>query len=286
MIATPHCLICGTHCTFLFRAEVLGKHSVSYFECASCGFIQTEKPYWLEEAYGTAISTLDVGLVSRNISLSKTVASMIQSNFDIRGRFLDYAGGYGLFVRLMRDSGFDFYREDCHCENLFAKNLDLKDLPPGSRFELVTAFEVFEHLANPLLEIEKMFIFSDSVLFSTELIPGKIQSAKDWWYFVPETGQHISFFTMSSLESLAASLKCRLYSDGTSLHILTRRELTHPFRPKPLQLIQSILSRGLRKWKQVAPAGSTLESLIPKDFEAAKAAAAKLHLHHDRERLS
>jgi hypothetical protein len=53
-------------------------------------------------------------------------------------------GGYGMFVRLMRDGGFDFHREDPLCDNLFAQGFDRQD---DGTFELVTAFEVFEQSA-------------------------------------------------------------------------------------------------------------------------------------------
>ncbi len=50
-----------------------------------------------------------------------------------------------MFVRLMRDNGFDFYRSDRQCENLFAKGFEASlDVSPS--YELLTAFEVFEHL--------------------------------------------------------------------------------------------------------------------------------------------
>jgi hypothetical protein len=50
--------------------------------------------------------------MQRNINLSKMVATILLLFFDFRRKFLDYAGGYGVFVRLMRDIGFDFYWYD------------------------------------------------------------------------------------------------------------------------------------------------------------------------------
>ncbi len=46
----------------LFTAKVLGKYDVQYYQCVITGFIQTEEPYWLEEAYSSAITKLDIGL--------------------------------------------------------------------------------------------------------------------------------------------------------------------------------------------------------------------------------
>jgi len=45
----------------------------------------------------------------------------IESNLNPDGIFLDYAAGYGLFVRLMRDAGYNFRWSDLYCQNLFVR---------------------------------------------------------------------------------------------------------------------------------------------------------------------
>ena len=267
MNLTNICLICGGSSTLLFQAEVLCKYAVSYFKCERCGFIKTEEPYWLDEAYGAAISSMDVGLVSRNLLLANKTKQIIRTSFDCRGRFLDYAGGYGLFVRIMRDNGLDFYREDRHCANIFAQNLDLKDLGQDSQFELVTAFEVFEHWVDPVLEVEKLFNYADAVLFSTVLTPTNVCKVEDWWYFVPETGQHISFFSYKSLEILAKKLDCCFFSNQRDLHILAKRKLSNPF----LDEKKSAFVRAAEKYlRWVLLPELPLQSLLSKDFEVAR----------------
>jgi hypothetical protein len=44
--------------------------------------------------------------------------------FDANNRFIDYGGGYGLFVRLMRDAGFDYYWFDKFCDNVLSKGFE------------------------------------------------------------------------------------------------------------------------------------------------------------------
>lgn len=53
------CKICGNKTSYIFQAKVLGKYDVKYFHCSTCGYIQTEEPYWLDEAYSESISALD-----------------------------------------------------------------------------------------------------------------------------------------------------------------------------------------------------------------------------------
>ncbi|MBC7682350.1 MAG: class I SAM-dependent methyltransferase [Ferruginibacter sp.] len=266
------CLICHQSSLFIFKNELLGKYEVSYFRCGHCGCLQTEKPYWLDEAYEAAITSLDVGMVGRNISLAQEAARIIGQAFDARSRFLDYAGGYGLFVRMMRDKGFDFYRSDRYCTNIFARHLDLKDLEPDPVFELVTAFEVLEHLVDPIAEVEKILGFSDSLLFSTLLVPAHLKQIKNWWYLTPETGQHIVFFTVRTLEILAEHLGCQLFSNGSDLHLLTKRKMADPFVEKKKSMAVRVAQKYLR-W--AAPSDVTGHSLLAQDFEAARRRLAK-----------
>lgn len=219
------CKICGNGTNNIFNELVLNKYQVDFYKCFNCGFIQTEKPYWLEESYGSAITDLDVGLVSRNINFSNLVEKIIKNNFDYKKQFLDYAGGYGLIVRLMRDKGFDFYRQDKYCDNIFAQNFDASESGISSKFELLTAFELFEHLENPIEEIEKMLEYSDSILFSTELQPKKeIKNSEDWWYFTPETGQHVAFYCEKTLKFVAEQLGLNFYTDGENIHLFSKRK--------------------------------------------------------------
>ncbi|MGB4841000.1 MAG: class I SAM-dependent methyltransferase [Saprospiraceae bacterium] len=221
---------------------------------------RTEEPYWLEEAYKNVITNLDIGLVSRNISYANQLPGILDKHFNNGGKYLDYGGGYGMFVRLMRDRGFDFYRSDKYCENLFAKYFDISDLEKGTKFQLITAFEVFEHLPNPIEEIEKMFELSASILFSTLVQPGTvIHSASDWWYFAPETGQHVSFYSIKSLKEISKKFNKNLFSDGSSLHLLTEKK----FPERILKL--SFFTKISRKLFSIRNS-----SLLQNDFEYIK----------------
>lgn len=50
------CKICGKENKFIFKAKILKKYDVSYFHCENCGFLQTEEPHWLSEAYKSPIN--------------------------------------------------------------------------------------------------------------------------------------------------------------------------------------------------------------------------------------
>ena len=105
----PPSRVTGQPTQKLFIGKVLGKHDVEYFRCVETGFIQTEEPFWLDEAYSNAMTKLDLGHINRNIEASAFVADLIERCFPKFKFGLDYGGGYGMFVRRMRDLGFDFH---------------------------------------------------------------------------------------------------------------------------------------------------------------------------------
>lgn len=222
------CKICKSKGEKIFTDVVLNKYNVDYFKCTKCSFIQTESPYWLNEAYCEAITSLDIGLLYRNNYLLPIVKTVITAFFDSKKTFIDYGGGYGVLVRLLRDSGFEFYRQDMYCQNLFAKDFDVSGDHLNRKYELLTAFEVFEHLENPVAELQKMLEYSDTILFSTEIQPDKNVRPVNWWYFVPETGQHIALHSIESLQELAFIFNLNFVSNGHNIHLFSKKKI-NPF---------------------------------------------------------
>jgi hypothetical protein len=219
------CKICSSEASYFGRFIVLRKHPVDYFCCPRCGFVQTEDPFWLKEAYTESINTTDVGMISRNLVCAKMSKAIISSFFNTHGKFLDFGGGYGVFVRMMRDLGFDFYWHDKHCVNLFAKDYEAANILKDN-YDLLTAFEVLEHLQNPMSEIEEMSRLSDHILFSTQLVPTDNPKPDQWWYYGREHGQHISFYSLRSLHLIAERLKTNCYSNGSTFHMFSKKHIS------------------------------------------------------------
>jgi hypothetical protein len=220
------CKICGKTSLKIFRRRILSKYDVDYFQCSSCDFIQTEEPYWLKESYLSPINTEDTGILKRNILLAKRTSAILFFLFDKKGCFLDYGGGYGLFVRIMRDCGFNFYWNDPFTENLFARGFEY-NAGHTNKIELITSFECFEHFADPIQEIEKMLSISSSILFSTETFSSGIPNPDNWKYYYFSHGQHISLFSLSSLRYIARKYNMHFYTNGKSFHLLTHRSLNN-----------------------------------------------------------
>jgi hypothetical protein len=185
---------------------------------------------------------------------------LILALFDQRGKFLDYGGGYGMFVRLMRDAGFDFYLFDQYCDNLFAKGFSV-DPSSDVGYELVTAFEVFEHLVNPMEDIGRMLAFGPNLLFTTTLVASPPPKLGEWWYYGVEHGQHVSLYSLQTLSFIAKRLGLHLTSDGATLHLLTHE----PLPAWKFRVLQNRWGRLLaRRWLSRKVAG---KSLLTADYE-------------------
>jgi len=190
---------------------------VQYFDCETCGYVQTGNPTWLSKAYESPINSCDTGILRRNqwnVNLVLATLASLNSRFS---RVVDYAGGYGILVRLLRDQGIDAFWSDPYCQNLLAIGFENKN----KQAALVTAFEAFEHFVNPRLEIEKMLSIGSNILFSTELIAEPAPQPESWWYYGLSHGQHIGFFRERTLRYLARKFGMNLITDGARYHLLS-----------------------------------------------------------------
>lgn len=254
-----NCGICCQPTNIIFSKRILNRYDGDYHKCVHCGFIQvSQSESWLSEAYSSAISKTDIGLLFRNFNNAKRIRNFLLENFDTDKTYLDYAGGYGIFTRLMRDHGFDFYHEDTYCENLFACDFDARGRDIGP-IEMITAFEFMEHVSDPIAELQSIFQRTDSFLFSTEIIPK--QNLENWWYLATETGQHISFYTVKSLEVMAEKFQRKLYTNEYNLHLITSRHFKDDIlKPGKIGIFSRLLSKKPNK----------LKSRLNADYKTAK----------------
>jgi hypothetical protein len=218
------CKICNTQTQKKFETIVLGKYHIACFHCPSCLFLQSEEPFWLAEAYQNPITITDTGIVTRNVAVSKIVAVLLFFLFKKNGKFVDYAGGYGILTRMLRDIGFDYYWCDKYTNNLFAQGFEYK--AEQGPIEVVTAFECFEHFVAPMSELESIMTIAPTVIFTTQLLPDVVPLPHEWWYYDWNNGQHISFYHHKTFEYLAERFGLTFHSHW-GMHMLTRRKVSN-----------------------------------------------------------
>jgi hypothetical protein len=217
-----NCRLCSSECTEAFSKVVLSKYSVRYWKCTRCLSLQTDEPFWLDEAYSHNLADFDTGAAQRNIqNLAATYSVAALLRFD---NLLDIGGGDGLLCRLLRDYGLNAYCQDkyatpAYSHGFSAPNFDAPDL--------LTAFEVLEHFPHPLEQIEELF--SDQ--------------GPNWWYIAPASGQHVFFYSRKALIDIGKRFGYELLFAG-QYTLFTRTGLLTGLQRTMLRMLLS--PKGIR----------------------------------------
>lgn len=196
---TGPCRLCGGDTIHSFRTTVRLSLEVAFERCRDCGSLQTEVPYWTDEAYADPRRILDIDAVQRNLSQARAAFLLLRLVPQLRARpTLDWGAGDGLLVRLLRDWGVDCRYGDRYAQNLFAPG---HEHTAGTQYGLVTAFEVWEHLAEPRVDLAEIFALHPTAhLVSTGLYRGQDQG---WSYLNTLTGRHVFFYSPAAIRWIA-----------------------------------------------------------------------------------
>lgn len=134
-------------------------------------------------------------------------------------KHLDYGGGNGLLSDLLKDAGWDSVSYDPFNDTISA-------IVQGDKFDLISAFEVFEHVPDVdalMQDICGLLKQDGLIIFSTLVSDGHILSHQrlTWWYASPRNG-HISLFSKRALMLTAQKFQLNLASFSDGLHIMFR----------------------------------------------------------------
>ena len=231
---TPQCPICESPCAYLdtvdFNKSCTGCNGqprgvdVAYYLCANCRFCfapmfqQWDKRAFIERIYNAEYVDFDPEYISaRPLRNAKNLLDIFES-YDMTGiEHLDFGSGNGLLSQTLEAAGWD--------SSSFDPLIDVR--MPHKTFNLITAFEVFEHVPDvhtlmrsltTLLHPDGAILFTTAVHNASEVEHGVPLT---WWYASPRNG-HISLFSTESLRLLALANGFELIRFSERYYALSR----------------------------------------------------------------
>jgi hypothetical protein len=144
---------------------------------------------------------------------------------------VDFGGGEGLLVRLLRDVGINALFVDKYGSGSFARAFHFRTKQQPA---VVTSFEVWEHFPDPAAALADIFALSPRYLFvSTEFYKDQ---GPDWWYLAPEDGQHVFFYSAQAIRQIADRYAYRVTCFTDRYALFSRIPLT-TFQRAAIRLI-------------------------------------------------
>lgn len=223
MTAKKTCYLCGSQKIKLaFR-----KLGYKIYKCEDCGlfFLSLEEPYeeflkrYYQKGYFLGDKKLrayanyeeDKNTIQKNMSHYLSRIKKLKS----KGKILDVGCAMGFFLELAENNGFKATGIDVseYAVNLAKKKYGDKVVQtslskakfPDKCFDVVTMFDLIEHLENPIEDLKK----TSSLLKDNGLVviqTGDTESKwaryskKNWHFFAPP--QHLFFYSKNNIKTL------------------------------------------------------------------------------------
>ena len=230
------CSICGTPAPVLIGERDFGDNgndffsgqrvfephgiAIRYHRCGCCGFTFTNAfDGWSAADFKAHVYNDDYPLTDppflqeRPLRNAQLVAGLWHRD---KGRrtVLDHGGGDGRFATFLRQHGLA-----CDSVDPF---YDPQGEPSQSSYDIVTCFEVIEHVAHGqqvawFAGLRRRLSAAGTLLLSTELL-GAAEPVQHY-YIAPRNG-HISIHSPDSLRRLARRFGLDLYSINREMHLL------------------------------------------------------------------
>lgn len=197
---------------------------ISYHLCDQCGFcFAPEFSSWSFNDFEDRIYNEGYEAVDPEYKHKRPIgnAGLLGQIFELPNgiRHLDYGGGSGLLSETLRSRNWDSHTYDPFVD----RDVEIEEL---GQFDLITAFEVFEHVPDVhalFSDLQKLSKPTSLILFSTLLSNGEIQRGRPltWWYASPRNG-HISLFSSRSMQTCMYQYGLQFRSFSPALHVAFR----------------------------------------------------------------
>ena len=228
VLTNDNCLICSSKKLFLLEKY----KSAHLCKCKNCGFVFSKNiPSKIElnnfyEGYSRADYLSPVTIKRYNELLDKF------EQFRKTGKIIDVGCGIGYFLEIAKKRGWEVYGTEytdeaikiCSSKGI---KMSLGKLNPknydSEMFDIITSFEVLEHINNPIEEINnfsKILRKEGLVYLTTPNFNSLLRYKLNEKYDVITYPEHLSYYTPKTINNLFNKLnfrKFKLQTTGISL---------------------------------------------------------------------
>ena len=275
--AAPSCALCGG----AQRAVVFEKRGWEFMRCGGCGLVSlhpmptvAELAAHHERSYRDgAYATFAAADHVRTMIARRRLAAVRQ--LAPAGPWLDIGCSTGSFVAEAVAVGLDAEGlevssaavEQARARGLTVRRGAVEDHEPARRYAAVTAFDVVEHLPDPVAFVRRV---------GSWLVPGGVLAVtlpdiasptarllgRQWFYYAPP--DHVHYFTPATARRLLETsgltdVAVRPFHKPLTLdYAVTQLASMAPRLAPPVRVVSALLPRGLRERAWPLPLGEML----------------------------
>ncbi len=261
--ARQPCFICGSR----VWQEAFRKNGKTFLKCPGCRLVRVRplpSPDELREYYGHEYA-LPTGMGAALAAEEEMASVTARSRLAVVRRhalgelWLDVGCGTGVFLSELRKAGLNGEGLDlsesavqqARQRRLMAHSTTVESFVPASPIDVVTAFDVIEHVLDPVSFLEnarRLVRAGGRLALTTPDTTSLICSimGRRWYFYIPE--QHLFYFNRYNLQKLLARLHFEV------VHVSrARKALTFDYSLLQLQAFNPVVARF----------GKALSVLIP-----------------------
>ena len=209
-------------CNFFDRTFEFSKFDVDIMRCANCGLRYTNKiPNDISDIYSEYLNvSLDYYASNADYRKDRFAKERVEliNNYtgsDCKKRILDIGCGTGWFLDYAQGEGYDVFGQEFSAplaawttKNLGIPvyNCAVEEINEKNKFDVITMFDLIEHVVDPVLLIKncKRLLNTDGIIliFTPNFDSLAISIQKELSNLIIP-GEHLTYFTKSSVEHLA-----------------------------------------------------------------------------------
>ncbi|MFC1922170.1 class I SAM-dependent methyltransferase [Chloroflexota bacterium] len=246
------------------------KKGKDFWRCTNCGLEnqyplpnQEELNKYYDESYSEGMYKTFTDANDMKLATARQRLKEIRKNCS-PGRWLDVGCSNGIFVEIARNNGIDaegidvsnIAVSDAHKRGLPVFRSTIEEFNPGYQYNLITAFDVLEHVLDPISFMQSIFrLLVPQGMVALSLpdqgsIIRKIMG-KRWYFYIPE--EHMYYFNRSTISKLLNrtgfdNIQIKIaYKPLTYNYSLTQFEEYNPSIFTMFSLISKVIPREMRE---------------------------------------